>query len=76
MDATVPTEVPTIRRVSGMTTTIRIRKGMERRKLITTLMIFISQPGMGRTPLGSPATSIMPRGRPMMMANSVESRVT
>ncbi len=76
MEATEPMEVPMIARVSGMTITIRIRNGTERRKLMMTLMAFISGFGIGWIPFSSPATSSMPRGRPITMANSVESTVT
>ena len=76
MEATVPTEVPMISRVSGMTITIRIRKGMERNRLITTFRNFIKGFGRGRMPFASPATRIMPNGRPITMAKKVAKKVT
>ena len=75
MMATEPVAVPTRARVSGMTTTISIRKGTERRKLMMTFSAFISGLGSGRMPFSSPVTRITPRGRPMRMANSVDSSV-
>ena len=76
MEATEPMEVPVMARVSGMTMTISMMKGTERRKLMITLITFISSFGMGRMPFSSPVTSSMPRGRPITMANSVASTVT
>lgn len=72
----MPTAVPTIRRVSGKTSIISIKNGTERRRLIITLSTFISALGRGRTPPFSPATSSTPSGSPMIIAKSVESRVT
>ena len=65
MEAVVPTEVPRIIRDKGITITMRMRKGTERRRFTTVLSTFISQPGRGRTPPFSPVTRITPRGRPM-----------
>ena len=76
MEAVVPTDVPTITRVSGITITIRIRKGTERSRLMMTLMAFISSGGIGRMPFSSPATSSMPSGRPITMAKKVAMKVT
>ena len=76
MEATVPTVVPTISRVSGKTMIIRIRNGTERSRLMTTLSTCIRPFGSGRTPFFSPATSSTPSGRPSTMANAVESTVT
>ena len=76
MEATVPTAVPTISLVSGNTTIIRIRKGTERKRLITTPSVFISQLGSGRTPPFSPATRRTPRGSPRTMARAVATTVT
>ena len=76
IEATVPTAVPTIRRVSGKTRIIKIKNGTERRRFIITLRTFIRAFGRGSTPPFSPATSSTPSGRPMIIAKSVESRVT
>ena len=65
MVATVPIEVPRISRDRGITTTIRMRKGTERRMLITKFSTAITGRGRGSTPLGSPTTAMTPRGRPM-----------
>ena len=63
--ATVPMLVPKITRDRGMTSTIRIRKGTERRMLMITLRALMTGRGRGRTPPSSPATISTPRGRPM-----------
>ena len=76
MVALVPTVVPTRARVSGKTQIIRIRNGTLRRMLMMMLRTCISQPGRGRTPSLSPATSSTPSGRPMTSENAVESTVT
>ena len=76
MVALVPTVVPTMARVSGKTQIIRIRNGTLRRMLMMMLRTCISQPGRGRTPSLSPATSSTPSGRPMTSENAVESTVT
>ena len=75
MEATVPREVPTIARVSGIIITIRIMNGMERSRLISTFRNPINGAGRGRMPFFSPVTSSTPSGRPMMTAKSVASRV-
>ncbi len=54
---------------------IKIRKGMLRRMLMTKFSACISQPGRGRTPSLSPATSSTPRGCPSTRANAVERTV-
>ena len=46
-------------------TTIRIRKGTERSRLIMVLSTFISTGGRGWIPSFSPVTSSTPRGRPI-----------
>ena len=76
MLATVPTTVPTISRVRGNTNTMRIRKGTERSRLMTTSSVRISHPGRGRTPFFSPTTRMTPSGRPMTMAKAVDKMVT
>ena len=76
IDATVPTVVPTIRRVSGKTMIIKIKNGTERSRLITTLSTCISPFGSGKTPFFSPATSSTPSGSPSTMANAVDKTVT
>ena len=76
MVALVPTVVPTMIRVSGKTQIIKIRKGTLRRILMMIFSRCISQPGRGRTPSLSPATSRTPSGRPMTSEKAVESTVT
>ena len=76
MVAFVPTVVPTMIRVSGKTQIIKIRKGTLRRMLMMIFSRCISQPGRGRMPSLSPATSSTPSGRPMTRENAVESTVT
>ena len=75
MDATVPIEVPTIKRDSGMTMIIKIKNGTLRSRLITPFSSRITQRGSGRTPPGSPVTSSTPSGRPMTSANRVATTV-
>ena len=55
---------------------IRIRKGMERSRLMMTLMTCMSQRGRGRTPFFSPATSSTPKGRPSTSDSAVLTTVT
>ncbi len=62
---TVPIVVPTITRDRGMTSTIRIKKGMERSRLMTVLTACIKGGGRGWMPSFAPTTSRTPRGRPM-----------
>ena len=76
MVAVVPTAVPMSRRERGNTMIIRIRKGMERSRLMMTLMTCMSQRGRGRTPFFSPATSSTPRGRPSTSDSAVLTTVT
>ena len=75
MDATVPMEVPTIKRDSGMTMIIKIKNGTLRSRLITAFSSTISQRGRGRTPSFSPVTRQTPSGRPMTSASSVATQV-
>ena len=75
MVALVPTVVPTISRDRGNTQIIKIKKGMLRRMLMTKFSACISQPGRGRTPSLSPATSSTPRGSPSTRAKAVERMV-
>ena len=76
MDATVPTGVPTISLVNGITMIIRIRNGTERSRLISTSSRVSSHRGSGRMPSLPPTASSTPSGRPMMMAMAVETTVT
>ena len=76
MVAVVPTAVPMSRRERGNTMIIRIRKGMERSRLMMTLMTCMSQRGRGRTPFFSPATSNTPKGRPSTSDSAVLTTVT
>ena len=66
MVATVPMLVPMISRDRGITSTMRMRKGTERRILITKLSTAMTGLGRGITPPCSPATINTPSGRPMM----------
>ena len=75
MDATVPTEVPMISRVSGIIITIRMINGTDRSRLISTFRKLITGAGRGRMPLDSPVTRITPSGRPITMAKKVASSV-
>ena len=75
MEAGVPMEVPSTNMDKGSTAIIRIKKGTLRSKLMTALSRVMSQPGSGRTPSFSPATSSAPRGRPTTMASKVEMAV-
>ena len=76
MVALVPTVVPTMARESGKTQIIKIRNGTLRRMLMTIFSRCISQPGRGRTPSLSPATSSTPSGKPMTSENAVARTVT
>ena len=76
MVAVVPTAVPMIARESGSTMIMRIRNGIERKRLMTTLSTCISHAGSGRTPSFSPVTSSTPSGRPMSNERAVLSTVT
>ena len=76
MDATVPTGVPTISLVSGITMIIRIRKGTERSRLIRTSSSVSSHLGRGRMPSLPPTASSTPSGRPIRIAMAVETMVT
>ena len=75
MDATVPMEVPTMARDSGMTMIIKIRKGTLRNRFTRPLSSAISQRGRGRTPPCSPVTRQTPSGRPMTSASRVATTV-
>ena len=75
IDATVPRDVPTMTRVSGMIMTIRMMNGIERSRLIRTFRKPISGAGSGRMPFFSPVTSSTPSGRPMITAKSVARSV-
>ena len=76
MVAAVPTAVPMMSRDRGNTIIIRIRNGMDRRRLMSTFSACITPLGRGSTPPFSPTTSSTPKGRPMIVARSVESSVT
>ena len=75
MEAMVPILVPTRSLLRGRTISIRIRKGTERRMLMTKLRTFITGAGRGRTPSRSPATSSTPRIRPSTQAAAVATTV-
>ena len=55
---------------------IKIRNGMERSRLMMTLMTCMSQRGRGSTPFFSPATSSTPSGRPSTSDSAVLTTVT
>ena len=74
--AVVPTAVPISRRESGNTMIMRIRNGMERRRLMMTFSTCSSHVGSGRTPFFSPTTSSTPSGRPSTSDSAVLSTVT
>ena len=76
MVATVPTDVPTISLDRGITMIIRIRKGMERNRLMSILRKDISHLGKGRIPFLSPTTSKTPKGRPKIREKTVDRMVT
>ena len=76
MDATVPTGVPTMSLVSGMTMIIRIRKGTERSRLMHTSRIVINHLGRGRMPSLPPTANRIPKGSPITIAIAVETTVT
>ena len=75
IEATVPMDVPTIKRDSGMTIIIRIRNGTLRSRLIRPFSSAMTHLGSGRMPLGSPVTSSTPKGRPMTSASRVATTV-
>ena len=75
MVAVVPTAVPINSRDRGNTMIIRIRKGMDRSRLMMTFSTCSSQPGKGNTPPFSPTTSSTPNGRPRTSASAVLSTV-
>ena len=76
MEAVVPTDVPTIHRVSGITKIIRIRNGIERSRFTTTSSVRSSHLGSGRIPPFCPVTSNTPSGSPITMAKKVARSVT
>ena len=69
--AVVPTAVPMMALDTGSTIIIRIRKGMERRRLMMRFSMRMSHAGSGSTPPFSPATSSTPRGSPMTSESAV-----
>ena len=68
MDAAVPNALPIISLVNGATTTIRIRNGTERSRLIRIFRKCLSGAGKGMIPSLSPTASSTPNGRPIMSA--------
>ena len=76
IDAAEPIVVPTMSRVSGKTTTMRMMNGTERRRFTIIFIVFINQRGSGRIPPLSPQTSITPSGRPKINAKTVAITVT
>ena len=76
MEGAVPTTVPMISLVRGITRIIRIRKGTERSRLIITLRKCIKGAGRGLIPPFSPVTRRTPRGSPMTIEKKVERIVT
>ena len=75
MDATVPMDVPTMARDSGMTMIIKIKNGTLRSRFTRPFSSAMSQRGRGRTPPCSPVTRQTPSGRPMTSASSVATTV-
>ena len=75
-DAIVPIDVPIISLVSGITSIIRIRNGMLRKRFITIFKVVRSHFGRGKTPFFSPTTRRTPSGSPITIASRVERRVT
>ena len=75
MDATVPMDVPTMARDSGMTMIIKIKNGTLRSRFTRPFSNAMSQRGRGRTPPCSPVTRQTPSGRPMTSAISVATTV-
>ena len=71
MTAALPTAVPMIDRVIGISTTIRMMNGAERSRLIRPFRKAIKGLGSGRMPFESPVTSSTPSGRPIRIAKSV-----
>src|SRR5262245_40606277 len=63
MAAAVPIEVPTMRRVSGISATRRMMKGSERKALTTAPSPLLTQ-AFSQIPLGAVPTSTSPSGRP------------
>ena len=62
--ATMPSEVPTMRRVNGVIATIKMTKGKARRMLMTQPKMKLTV-ALGRIPLGVVALNHTPTGRPM-----------
>ena len=75
IEATVPMDVPTMARDSGITIIIKIRKGTLRSRFTRPFSSAITQRGRGRTPPCSPVTRQTPSGRPMTSASSVATAV-
>src|SRR5690625_4184953 len=63
MAAAVPIEVPTIKRVKGITATNKIINGIER-KALTTMATLRFNAGIACTPPGAVKYSKIPRGKP------------
>ena len=76
MVAVVPTAVPIRARESGSTIIMRMRNGIERRRLMMTFKTCMSHAGRGRMPSFSPVTKSTPRGSPITSARRVLKTVT
>ena len=76
MEASVPTAVPMMALVNGNRRIIKIKNGTERRRLMITFNVFISQPGRGASPFFSPTTRRTPRGSPSSTAKNMAATVT
>ena len=62
--------------VRGIAIIIRIRNGIDLKRLMIMFIVCKSHLGIGRIPFFSPATRRIPIGRPITMANAVERIVT
>ena len=69
-----PSEVPTIKRVNGMSATSRMMKGTER-PMLTIHPTMVETIRLGRSPFGLVTTRRMPRGIPMTYAKMVATHV-
>ncbi len=74
MAAVVPIEVPAMSRVSGISATIRMMKGMERKALTTAPTPRLSA-RCSQSPPGAVLCSARPSGRPSRMLTAPEAAV-
>ena len=76
MEAAVPTTVPIISLVSGKTSIISMRNGIERSRFMITFKTLKTGFGSGITPPFSPATIKTPKGSPIRIEKNVAATVT